>query len=62
MLGSDHWSSHAKSHGGIPVSEFLSEAMQLLGADTLDAMVGMAKGMRAKGEGLFDMINALKLN
>lgn len=62
-LGADHWSGKgATSHGGIPVSVFLAEAVQALEDDKLEAPIAMAKTLREKGEGAFEFINSLVLN
>ena len=56
-LGSDRRSDPTQSHGGIPVSEVLAEAMGTLENDVLETAIGMAKGLRAKREDLFTMMN-----
>jgi uncharacterized oxidoreductase len=56
-LGHQRRPDKTQSHGGIPVQEFLTEAMEALKADTLEAPIGQSKGLRAKREELFDMIN-----
>ena len=46
-----------QTHGGVPVGEFLEEAMEAIKNDTLEAAIGQAKGLRAKREELFDNMN-----
>jgi uncharacterized oxidoreductase len=56
-LGSDRRADKTESHGGMPVSEFLSEAMEALKQDVLEAPIAWAKNSREKREALFDVIN-----
>jgi len=56
-LGHDRREDKSQSHGGMPVNEFLAEAMEAIKNDTLEAAVGQAKGLRAKGEELFSVMN-----
>ncbi len=56
-LGSDRRDDKSKSHGGIHVSEFLKEAMEAISGDVFEAAIGQAKGLRAKREELFNMMN-----
>ena len=57
-LGHDRREDKAQSHGGIPVNEFLAEAMDGLKNDVFETAVGMAKGLRSKREEAFDMMNS----
>lgn len=57
-LGHDRRVDKKQTHGGIPVSEFLSEAMEGIKNDTLETMVGMSKQLYAKREEAFDVINS----
>jgi hypothetical protein len=56
-LGSQHQADKSESHGGIPVCEFIDEAMRAIENDILQAPIGMAKGLHEKWEALFDAIN-----
>jgi uncharacterized oxidoreductase len=57
-LGHDRRTDKTESHGGIPVSEFIAGAMDAIKSDQYEAAVGMAAGMRAKREELFEQMNA----
>ncbi len=57
-LGHDRREDKSQTHGGIPISEFLAEAMVAIEEDTLEAAVGMSKNLRAKREELFSVINS----
>jgi uncharacterized oxidoreductase len=57
-LGHDRREDKTESHGGIPVNEFLEEAMQAISTDLLEAPIGMAKGLRAKREEVFEQMNS----
>ena len=56
-LGSDRREDKSQSHGGISVAEFLKEAMEAISGDVYEAAIGQAKGLRAKREELFNMMN-----
>lgn len=56
-LGHQRREDKSQSHGGIPVSEFLSEAMEGLKNNVLETAVGMSNGLRAKREEAFPMLN-----
>jgi uncharacterized oxidoreductase len=57
-LGHDYRADKSQSHGGIPVSEFLSEAMEALEQDILEAPIGMSKMLREKREAAFEGMNS----
>ncbi len=57
-LGIERREDKSQSHGDIPVSEFIQEAMQAIKNDDLEAAVGMAKGLRLKREEAFQMLNS----
>ena len=57
-LGHDRREDKTESHGGIPVNEFLEEAMKAIENDLLEAPIGMAKGLRAKREEVFEQMNS----
>jgi len=42
-----------KSHGGISVTEFLKEAMEVIRTDMFEAAVSYAKNLQEKREALF---------
>ena len=56
-LGHDRRDDKTQSHGGIPVAEFLKEAMAGISGDVYETCVGQAKGLRMKREEVFDMMN-----
>ena len=56
-LGSDRREDKTESHGGLPVSDFLSEAMEALKNDVLEAPIAWAKNLHQKREALFDVMN-----
>jgi uncharacterized oxidoreductase len=56
-LGHDRRTDKSQSHGGIHIDEFLKEAMEAIENDKLEAPIGLAKGLRAKREEVFDMMN-----
>lgn len=56
-LGHERRADKTQSHGGMPVSEFIKEAMDALQNDVLEAPIGQAKGIRAMGEELFARMN-----
>jgi uncharacterized oxidoreductase len=57
QLGHERWAGQMTSHGGLPVSDFIEEAMQALKDDLLEAPIADAKGLRAKGEAMFPIMN-----
>jgi uncharacterized oxidoreductase len=57
-LGHQRRADKSLSHGGIPVKEFIRETMTGLENDVLEAPIGMAKGLRAEREALFDRLNS----
>jgi uncharacterized oxidoreductase len=56
-LGHDRRQDKTQTHGGIPVSDFIEDAMQAIQHDVLETAVGQAKGLREKRESLFEMLN-----
>jgi uncharacterized oxidoreductase len=56
-LGYQRRADKTESHGGIPISEFLTEAMEAIKNDLLEAPIGDAKFLRAKREEAFPMMN-----
>ena len=56
-LGHERRTDKSQTHGGIPVNEFLREAMEAIKNDIFEAPIGEAKGLRAKREELFNIIN-----
>jgi uncharacterized oxidoreductase len=57
-LGHDRREDKSQSHGGIPVEEFITEAMEALKNDIYEAAIGMSKGLREKRETLFEQMNS----
>jgi uncharacterized oxidoreductase len=56
-LGHQRRADKTQTHGGMPLSEFLAEAMEALKNDVLEAPIGQAKGLRAKREDMFHIMN-----
>lgn len=57
-LGHDRREDKTQSHGGIPISEFIKEAMAALIDGEPEAAIGGAKDLRAKGETIFESFNS----
>jgi uncharacterized oxidoreductase len=57
-LGSDRRSDKTQSHGGMPVSDFITEAIDALKNDVFEAPVADAKGLHAKREAAFEAMNS----
>jgi uncharacterized oxidoreductase len=56
-LGHQNRSDKSQSHGGIPVAEFLQEAMTGLENDNYETRVGGAKKMAAQPDEMFAILN-----
>ncbi|RYE18260.1 MAG: SDR family NAD(P)-dependent oxidoreductase [Sphingobacteriaceae bacterium] len=56
-LGHDRREDKTQSHGGLPIADFIAEAMEALKNDVFEAPIGMAKGLREKREQLFEVMN-----
>ncbi len=56
-LGQDRRTDKSQSHGGISVSEFLSESMDALKNDIYEAPIGSAKGLKEDSEKMFLIMN-----
>ena len=56
-LGHERREDKTQTHGGIPIAEFLSEAMDALKNDLLEAAVGQSKGLREKRDEMFSVMN-----
>lgn len=56
-LGYQDRTDGSQSHGGISIGEFLTEAMEALKNDILEAPIANAKNLRALNEKLFDKLN-----
>jgi uncharacterized oxidoreductase len=57
-LGHDRREDKTVSHGGIPVSVFIDGAMEALKNDQYESAIGMAAGLRAKREEIFEQMNS----
>lgn len=57
-LGHDRRADKAQTHGGMPVSEFIVSAMDAIRNDQYETAVGMAAGLLANREVLFEQMNA----
>src|SRR6185295_6041849 len=56
-LGHDRRPDKSQTHGGIPVEEFLDEAMLALRNDMFEYAVSTAKDLREKNVQLFHILN-----
>jgi uncharacterized oxidoreductase len=56
-LGSDRRTDKTQTHGGMPIADFLKEAMTALEQDVLEAPIGTAKESREKREAIFEERN-----
>jgi len=57
-LGSDRREDKSQSHGGMPVTEFIEQAMYAIESDIYEAPIGNAKNSREKREVLFEAMNS----
>lgn len=57
-LGSDRREDKTQSHGGMPVHEFIEQAMRAIENDVLEAPIGTAINSREKRETLFEAMNS----
>lgn len=57
-LGHDRRPDKNQTHGGIPVAEFIEGAMAAIQNDQYEAAIGLAAGLRAKREDIFEQLNA----
>lgn len=56
-LGSDRRADKTQTHGGLPVSDFLAEAMEAIKTDKFMAPIAGANNSYEKREALFEIIN-----
>ncbi len=56
-LGSDRREDKTQSHGGLPVNEFIEDAMDAIRNDILEAPIAGAKNSHEKREAMFDLMN-----
>jgi uncharacterized oxidoreductase len=56
-LGNDRRADKTQTHGGMPVDEFLKEAMDAILKNILEAPIAHAKTLREKNEQLFSQMN-----
>ena len=56
-LGHDRREDKTQSHGGLPIADFIAEAMEALKNDIFEAPIGQSKGLREKRELLFELMN-----
>lgn len=56
-LGPETREDPSKSHGGIPISEFLKEALEAIRTDRFEAAVSHAKSLREKQDAFFAVLN-----
>lgn len=57
-LGHDRRADKTQSHGGIPVADFLQEAMEAITQDKFEAPIAQAKDLRKQGELVFEAMNS----
>ena len=56
-LGHERREDKSQTHGGMPIRDFIDEALEAIENDILEAAVSDAKNLREKGESLFGVIN-----
>ncbi len=56
-LGHDRREDKTQSHGGIPIADFIAEAMEAIKDDVYEAPIGQSKGLHAQREALFEAMN-----
>lgn len=56
-LGHERREDKSQSHGGMPIIDFISEAMDAIKNDLLEAPIADAKNLRQKGEDMFEVMN-----
>lgn len=56
-LGHERRKNKNQTHGGMPVNEFVVQAMQSIEKNELEAAISQAKNLREQGEALFDSMN-----
>ncbi len=56
-LGHDRRTDKNGSHGGLPIADFIKEAMEALRNDILEAPIADSKKLREKGEAMFPIMN-----
>ncbi|WP_345955710.1 SDR family NAD(P)-dependent oxidoreductase [Mucilaginibacter sp. PAMB04168] len=56
-LGHDRREDKNESHGGMPVDEFIAGAIDALQNDIYEVAIGQAEHLRAKREGMFEVMN-----
>ncbi|HVG41478.1 MAG TPA: SDR family NAD(P)-dependent oxidoreductase [Chitinophagaceae bacterium] len=57
-LGHDRRADKSQTHGGMPIAEFLAEAMEAIKNDLLEAPISHAKNLQDKRESLFEIMNS----
>jgi uncharacterized oxidoreductase len=57
-LGHDRRADKTQTHGGMPVDEFIKEAMDALHKNIIEAPIAHAKTLREKNEQLFSQMNS----
>jgi uncharacterized oxidoreductase len=57
-LGSDRREDKTQSHGGMPVRQFIEQAMHAIENDNLEMAIGNANNSREKREELFELMNS----
>lgn len=56
-LGHQHWAGKKESHGGLPINEFMKEAMAAIENNVFEAPIAGAKNQREKREEMFHVLN-----
>jgi uncharacterized oxidoreductase len=56
-LGHERREDKTELHGGLPITDFIEEAMEAIKNDILEAPIAGAQNLRQKGEALFPIIN-----
>jgi len=56
-LGHDRREDKTQLHGGLPISDFIEEAMRAIAGDQYEAAIAGAVNLKERRESLFDVIN-----
>lgn len=57
-LGHDRREDKSKLHGGLPISDFINEAMNAIRDDNFEAAIAGASNLRDRREAMFPLINS----
>lgn len=57
-LGHDRRPDKTQTHGGMPISDFITEAMEAIKNDVLEAPIAQSKTLHEKREAMFEQMNS----